>query len=108
MPIEQAPYTRDGNLMHFTYASPGDRTDTVDWRPNEPFEATLALKGVNRGRSSTYFEWVDQDGHRFPMFVTDMMLLLQTKGVRRGGTVQARWHVVKRGMNHGVAIVPKD
>lgn len=108
MPIDQAPFDIHGNLLHHTYAKPGDRDDRVDWRPNDPFEATLALEGANRGRSSAYFVWVGEDGAQYPMFITDMVQLLQRQGVRKGGKVTTRWHAVKRGNNHGIALATAE
>lgn len=106
MPIEQAPYDKQGNLLHFTYASPTDDNDAVDWRDNEPFEAVLTLQGAQRGRSSAYLVWADEQGCEYPMFIRDLTDLLRERGVRKGGKVSARWHAVKRGLNHGVALAP--
>lgn len=108
MPIKQAPFDHEGNLMHHTEYRPGENTDRIDWRDNAPFSTTLQLTGASRGRSSAYFVWADERGARYPMFVTDIVQLMQRHGVRKGGKVTARWHVVKRGNNHGVALAPDD
>jgi hypothetical protein len=109
----QAPFTQDGHLMHY----PQDRytgtyVDAVyvpgpvigpDWRPIEPFDATLTISDMHRGRSAAYFECVDGDGHKFPMFMTDLLDVIRTMDVRRG-TVAGRWVVGKRGQNYGIRL----
>jgi hypothetical protein len=117
--VTEAPYTEDGSLMHF----PEDRYDysgavrlqtgfgwktpprTVgpDWHPNVPFAATLRLAETRRGRSAAYFIWRSDDDREFPMFISDMLALVQSGvTIADGGVVTTRWMVTKRGANYGI------
>lgn len=116
--VTEAPYTEDGSLMHypenrqdysqavrletgFGWKVP-PRTVGPDWRPNEPFAATLRLVETRRGRSAAYFIWHDEADREFPMFISDMLLLVQSEVAIAGGAVTTRWMVTKRGANYGI------
>jgi hypothetical protein len=117
--VAEAPYTENGSLMHFpdttwdyskaVQAEEGrgwkvpPREVGPDWRTNDPFTATLRLAETRRGRSAAYFIWRADDDREFPMFISDMLLLVQS-GVRikPGGMVSTRWMVTKRGANYGI------
>lgn len=116
--VIEAPYTESGSLMHFP-ESRMDYSEAVrldvghgwkvpprevgpDWRPNVPFAATLRLVDTRRGRSAAYFIWYDETGAEFPMFITDMLALVQSGVAIAGGTVSTRWMVTKRGANYGI------
>ncbi|MEU7911358.1 hypothetical protein [Microbispora bryophytorum] len=108
MPATHAPYNANGDLMHFPetrhkYDLENKTREEIpyDWRPNEPFTATLTLMRMSRGRSAAYFYWRDADNHEFPMFMTDLCDLLTGTTIDRG-TVTGRWDVVKRGKNYGL------
>lgn len=116
--VTEAPYTENGDLMHFPENSYDysdavrletgygwevpPRTVTPDWRPNVPFAKTLRLVETRRGRSAAYFIWHDEDGREFPMFISDMLGLVQSGVAIAGGTVTTRWMVTKRGANYGI------
>lgn len=127
--VTRAPYDQQGNLQHYpmngweytgetetrTYGLAwGDRSGQtyeyqiirdvpVDWRPNEPFQATLTLQELARGRSAAYFWWTDQDGHRYPMFMSDMVEVVKL-ATTVGGVVTDTWIVRKRGQNYGIGL----
>lgn len=76
--------------------------DAYTWEPNEPFEATLTLSHLERGRSAARFWW-DSEDSRYPMFgqgLTDMLKAV----VLDHGTVTGKWIVVKRGANYGIEL----
>lgn len=74
----------------------------VDWRPNEPFEATLKLVGQSRGRSSALFEWEDvKTGTCYPMFMSSLGDLIENTLINYG-LVHGKWIVVKKGANYGI------
>jgi hypothetical protein len=122
--VTAVPFDTDGSLMHY----PADRLDYSeavrlevgrgwevpprsigpDWRPNVPFAATLRLDGSCRGRSAAYFEWKDEAGRTFPMFITDMADLVRSGTVVAGGVVAAVWMVAKRGTNYGVRLATDE
>lgn len=102
MTAEQAPYDRDGNLLHYPQHYGG-----IEWRLNEPFTARMMLTKVERGRSAAYFIWIDQENHTYPMFMTDMLDFLKRSELSEGITYpDARWIVRKRGRNFGLAMAP--
>jgi hypothetical protein len=118
--VDEAPFIQDGSLMHF----PENRTDYSnavrlevgygwkvppvvigpDWRPNLPFVAALRLASTCRGRSAAYFIWQDDAGREFPMFISDMLALIQGGTIVAGRKVTAHWIVTKRGANYGIRI----
>ena len=70
------------------------------WKPNEEVELTLHYKGFSRGRSAVTFYWVDDDGHKYPMFIKDVdELLRQDIGA---SSIHAIFTYVKRGDNYGI------
>ena len=70
------------------------------WKPNKEVELTLHYQGYGRGRSAVTFYWVDDDGHRYPMFIKDVdELLRQDIGT---SSIHARFTYVKRGANYGI------
>ena len=70
------------------------------WKPNKEVELTLHYKGFSRGRSAVTFYWVDDDGHRYPMFIKDVdELLRQDIGA---SSIHAIFTYVKRGNNYGI------
>ncbi|MFI6317321.1 hypothetical protein ACIBG8_07370 [Nonomuraea sp. NPDC050556] len=109
--LKEAPYDQRGNLMHYPEDSYCNDAETgtsawvpPDWRPISTFTATLTLTGRRRGRSAAYFMWTDQDGHEWPMFLTDLDYLISSATITNG-IVTGTWTVGKRGANFGVRYV---
>lgn len=99
--LEHAPYLVDQagrtRLLEYDPYGPG-----ADWRPNDPFEATLVLVDYERGRSAARFVWHDQQTDtRYPMFMSGMLDLVKNHSLHKG-RVTATWQVVKRGQNYGL------
>ena len=70
------------------------------WKPNKEVELTLHYQGYGRGRSAVTFYWVDDDGHKYPMFIRDVdELLRQDIGT---SSIHAIFTYVKRGANYGI------
>lgn len=70
------------------------------WKPNVEVELTLHYQGYGRGRSAVIFYWVDDDGHKYPMFIKDVdELLRQDIGA---SSIHAIFTYVKRGANYGI------
>lgn len=87
---------------HMTSYPSGYRT--VEWRANEPFEATLKLVGQSRGRSSALFNWEDvKTGTQYPMFMSSLGNLVRNSTINFG-QVSGRWIAVKRGANYGIEL----
>lgn len=117
-PNLKTPWASHGLLHH-----PGVRKvvegvatypDVQEWRDNDEFEATLKLRGTERGRSAAFFRWevVGGDlpaGTILPMFITDVGHVLMGGIAESGGIATGRWFVVKRGQNYGVTpVVPEE
>lgn len=107
--LEAAPY-RDGSLLHFPYdwGSPS----SIQWLKNDPFHATLRIADMRSGRSAKYVIWepvgTATDTRTFPMFIADLVDLLQSAEKIEHGIVSARWQVRKRGQNYGICLAPED
>lgn len=97
----EAPFDEDGNLLTYPRAWFGE---AVVWKPIEPFDASLKLIGAERGRSAAHFIWEDNEGREYPMFLTDMIALLQQNVVEYGWCCNATWTIKKRGSNFGIAL----
>ena len=70
------------------------------WKPNKEVELTLHYQGYGRGRSAVTFYWIDDDGHKYPMFIKDVdELLRQDIGT---SSIHAIFTYVKRGANYGI------
>lgn len=85
----------------------------VDWRDNLPFQASLQIDHMMRGRSAKYviLKPVDTygfDTRSFPMFVADLIDVAVAGLFQPGGIVSARWMVAKRGANYGLRLAKED
>lgn len=109
--VTEVPYDHAGNLCH--HDSDGYRWHEGEragpqWRPNTPFEATLVIDSMRSGRSAKYVILVDKDNHRYPMFITDLLDVLNSgDGITSGATGHKVWIVRKRGQNYGIALAPE-
>lgn len=102
--VTHAPFDEHGNLLHWAREGTGWGT-AHEWRPNVPFEADLTITGMESGRSAKYVTLADERGHRYTMFVTDLLDALRTpEGARDGSFGSRRWIVAKRGQNFGVKV----
>lgn len=111
-----APYDEQGNLLHYPDrwryeplpGNPYRRVDACDWRENKTFHAVMTLQdGVTSGRSAKYVNWRDDQGHGFPMFVSDLVDLV-VNGYVEKGKVDYWWMVAKRGQNYGLRLAKED
>ena len=106
----------DGNLQEYSWNNLTDSerervyngeevvkgSDEV-WKPNKEVELTLHYQGYGRGRSAVTFYWVDDDGHKYPMFIKDVdELLRQDIGT---SSIHAIFTYVKRGANYGIKFI---
>lgn len=98
----EIPYTADGHLLDW----PGYNRN-VDWRENKPFEATMTLTGYGRGHSSATFNWEDEQGHRYSMFMKDTEELIMRSTLDKG-ILKGTWRGVKRGTNYGIQLVREE
>ena len=101
-----------GDMMHYpetawTYEQVGDKPVCVrkppEWRLVQPFEATLAIQSMSRGRSAAYFTFSDESGTHYPVFMADVEKILKNATVVHG-RVSAVWVARKRGQNYGIVL----
>lgn len=100
--LEKAPFDSAGNLMHYP-----ESWREIEWRPNEPFHATLRVDDMRSGRSAKYLilrHPNSNDEREYPMFVTDLISMLAQTTVT-WGVVSGRWRVRKRGQNYGLVFI---
>ncbi len=83
-----------------------------DWRPNEPFHATLQVCDLRSGQSAKYVLLrpvaMPLDLRTYPMFIADLIDLLKTGHIMQGGIASERWMVAKRGQNYGLRVARKE
>lgn len=95
------PFDKEGNQLH--WANPYEE-DLAAWRPNHEFNATLTFEGIHSGRSAKYLSLTDEKGHKYTMFVADLLDLIK-RGMVNHGRASERWTFIKRGQNYGVRMV---
>lgn len=95
-PLEPVvPYDKHGNMLHYP------TRDSVP-KDGQPFDASMTLVSMERGRSAAFFWFKDELGHTFPMFMTDLTNLLKGPGIVYGKTSHITWTYSKRGTNYGI------
>lgn len=105
----QVPFTGTGRPLVYVDAYV-ERQETVEWRKNIIFKATMRLTGMTRGRSAARFIWTRADTNiEYNMFMTDMVKLIQNGGKIEDGLAIGSWTFTKRGRNYGLTVaLPRD
>lgn len=96
--VEHAPYGRDGSLLL-------DPDSAFEWRPNEPFRATLRLALEEASTLRGHVIWKDSRGRRYPMFTRDLLDVLAYSSVSQRVTI-GWWIVTKRRNHYGICLLP--
>lgn len=89
------PFDKDDNMLRKA------RWD-CEWRQVGPFRTELILVDSYSTGYSCYFRFEDTNGHRYPMFASDVERLMHRSGVVYGRTSLLTWTFVKRGVNYGI------
>ncbi len=76
-------------------------TDQVKWREPANFKVRLTPVRMLSGRSAKYLIWKDDEGHTYPMFMTD---LIDALPYIDGGALNVELAFCKRGANFGVRV----
>ena len=76
----------------------------VEWKQNFEFDSVLGVRNMERGRSAKYLMWEDEQGREYPMFIVDLLDLLQRGIVHEGITAPFTWTFRKRGQNYGIRL----
>jgi hypothetical protein len=118
--IANAPYDRDGNLIHHPDGEL-DYTNAVidpefnwrwkvppvsrasDWRPNTPFHAKLTF-AERRATSNPYTVWTDDHGREYPMNFQHLLAIIRAGHTIADATIDGTWMVAKLGPTYGVRI----
>ncbi|QOH59917.1 hypothetical protein [Rhodococcus rhodochrous] len=99
-------YVRDGYQSRTGDMATYGQGSNVEHRPNEPFQAQLRIIGTERGQSAARFVAENVDtGVRYPIFITDILAIIQGPGFLAGGRIDATWQARKRGQNFGLGLV---
>ncbi|WP_179377834.1 hypothetical protein [Rhodococcus sp. ACS1] len=98
-PLAEYPKSANGGILEYNY------NRSIPMVPNTPFEATLEVVGIERGRSAARFRLNNVDTEAtYPMFMTDMLHMVQTATID-AGRIRGTWMAQKRGTNYGVKLV---
>ena len=97
-----------GPSQVYDYASKTYRQTGIDhsieWRPNEPFVATLTIRYLERGRSAARFWFEDESTNTmYPFFGQTLVDMLAGSNMIQG-RVTKTWIVVKKGANYGIEV----
>ncbi|MET8430082.1 hypothetical protein [Nocardia sp. NPDC004860] len=80
----------------------------TEWRPNEPFTASLRIVGTERGRSAARYIAEDiETGCQYPMFMTEMLAIVQNHTIDHG-VITGTWIGCKRGANYGIRLESQE
>jgi hypothetical protein len=91
-------------LLEYTYGSPEYPSAGVTYKDNLPFEATLKIVSLERGRSAARFWFQDIDtGTYYPFFGQTLVDMLE-RTVADHGVVEGTWIAVKKGSNYGIEL----
>lgn len=107
--LAEYPVDDDGNMLGYPVRNARKWVDgayvyyPTPNVPNTPFNATMTVAGMTRGRSSIKFELTGA-GKRWEMFATDFCELAKVASIS-GGEVSGTWEVCKRGANYGLRMV---
>jgi hypothetical protein len=111
MPVKKlgeykVPFGSGGSLLDYaSWEYDRDQSYTrvwrCEWRDNKPFHLCLSLADMYSGRSAKGVIWRHEDGRTFPMFVVDLLDMLQ-HCVLSYGVAVGYWAVRKRGQNYGL------
>ena len=67
------------------------------WEIVEPFTVALRLVDVYHHKSSAYVTFEDPDGKHYPVFLTDLVDIVNQQHLQSGWIEPATYEVTKRG-----------
>ena len=76
----------------------------VDWRDNVYFREVMKLTGSTRGRSAANFEFEDEQGRTYNVFLSDMVQICKEYGIKEGKTDRLEWCFRKQGQSYGLCL----
>jgi hypothetical protein len=91
-------------LLEYTYGDPQYPASGVTYKDNEPFEATLKIMSLERGRSAARFWFQDVNtGTYYPFFGQTLVDMITASDLLKG-VVTGTWIAVKKGQNYGIEL----
>jgi len=104
----QIPFDKYGELLSYP-------SHLCVWKENCEFQAIFRVSGFERGRSAAHFilEAIQipadlpngiKSGKSFPIFMTDLLDLIQNKTIINGNIESSLWTFCKRGKNYAVKL----
>jgi hypothetical protein len=110
----QRVVTFDGAmLLDYTAGTPGEQQrsgwgghsgDLIDWRPNDPFQATMRVYKLERGRSAARIWAVDEKNNVMYPFFGDTFVETLKHVDSLKGEFSGTWIVVRKGSNYGIEL----
>lgn len=92
------PFNRNVMLDYPNYGA--------EWVELQPFYApSMEFVGYSRGQSSTKFDVEDENGLRYPIFVSDLFEILKSGNIYSGVIYGEVWQAVKKGQNYGIKLL---
>lgn len=92
------PFDKQGNMMDYADYR------LAEWKLVLPFQASMRVVDMERGRSAARFILQSTTGIRYPVFMTDMLDIMMKEEIKYGYIPRATWKAVKRGQNYGLAL----
>ena len=81
----------------------------INYQPfrKEPynFKAKFTYAGYSRGRSSALILVKDEQGHEFPIFMSDWDDVVKRCKIDKGQFEEMEWTFIKKGANYGIQLV---
>jgi hypothetical protein len=101
-PDSGVPVNDRGNVLSYdpySFSGQGKRREV------KPFTDTMTILGYRRGRSAAGFLLEGHDGVQYPIFMKDMVDVMQQRTITEGVIQKTQWTFCKRGSNYGVKLV---
>lgn len=96
--ILEVPFDKNGNQLDYGGYS------VAEWKDNYEFTAKMRITDFIQGRSSAGWYLVDEKGHRYYMFMSELLKVINAKVIDHG-TVVGTWTFRKQGANYSIKLV---
>ena len=102
------PFDEKGNMLSYIAKDlPEEEKEKITWVEKYEFEDTFEILDFAKGSSSIQLVFKSQTTDKlFSMFQKDLINLLKTATISEG-KVSGNWAFQKRGVCHGIIMVPK-
>ena len=90
------PFDLKGNLTNYTY--------NANWSRVFPFKSTMKIVDYGNTTGSATFDLEDENGSVYPIYVSDLLKVLQTRNVTNGAVEETMWTFKKQGMKYSIKL----